>query len=196
MGVRFSRFRASLTLLAKAQPSVQARVGLLAGMGIVAVTTFAACSETAGPTDTGEQAVAASAGAAHASSGPVRGTRTEGVMIKTHPRRRMDVVSADVRVDGDGDGLVDGMPAKSYVDWHTHPGPTVVIVTGGTLTMNHSSDCRKILYGPNSVFVPPEEIHLASNESGTDIVLRATFFLPEGAPPTMFMPEEYSACGL
>ena len=196
MATRFSSIKASLMLLRRGQVSPKARVAFAAALGIASATVFAACSDTAGPDESSENASPATASAAVAPSGPIRGTKVKGIRINTHPNRRVDVVSLDVRLDGDGDGLVNGIPASSYVDWHTHPGPTVVIVTGGTLTMNHAKSCEKGLFAPGSVFLAPEHVHLASNDSGTDIVLRATFFLPEGAPPTVLMPPEFTACGL
>ena len=129
-------------------------------------------------------------------SPPARGTLDPGVKIKTHPNQPIDVVAAEVRLDGTGDGMVDGVAAGTFVDWHTHPGPTIVIVTGSTLSLYHADGCMKHEYAPGDAFVAPDGIHLARNETGADIVLRATFLLPVGAPPTVLEPAAFTACGL
>lgn len=132
-------------------------------------------------------------------NGTVRGTLDPGVRIMTHPNRPIDVVSALIRLDGDGDGLVNGLSAPDHVRWHTHPGPTMGVVTGGegaAVTLYHAGSCATHTYDVGDAFVPPEGAHSAWNESGTDLILRATFLLPVGSPPTVFEPAEFTDCGL
>ncbi|HET9605034.1 MAG TPA: hypothetical protein VFO96_12145 [Gemmatimonadales bacterium] len=179
-------------------PSLSLRAALALGLTAAAGAAALACENTAGPAEAkNAPAISADVAPAPAPDGAFIGNLDHGIKIMTHPQRPVKVVSANVYIDGDGDGLVAGKPAKSFVDWHTHPGPTMVIVTGGTLTMHHASDCNHTeTYPAGSVFFAPEGIHLASNDSGTDIILRGTFFLPEGAAPTVFEPAEFTACGL
>lgn len=177
------------------------RAALALTLGAAAGAAALACEDTAGPARaTNGPAVSADAGPVEpvAPDGRFNGSLDHGVKIMTHPQRPVDIVSLNVYIDSKGgDGLVAGHPAKSFVDWHTHPGPTMVIVTGGTLTMHHADDCDHVeTYGPGSVFFAPEGIHLASNDGPTDIILRGTFFLPPGAPPTVLEPAEFTACGL
>lgn len=130
-------------------------------------------------------------------SGPFAGTLDHGVKIMTHPQKPVKIVSTNVLLDGsDADNQVGGVTAGHIVDWHTHPGPTMGIVSGGTLAIYHADNCQVDHYAPGDVFFAPEGIHLAANEGSTDIVVRVTFFLPADAPaPTVLEPESFTACG-
>ena len=68
--------------------------------------------------------------------------------------------------------------------WHSHPGPTIVTVLSGTLTLYHAHDCTDgIEYGPGTSFsnLPPE-IHLARNNGAVDLVVFATYYVPSSTP--------------
>ena len=178
-------------------PALSLRAAL-AGLTVAVGAAALACEDTAGPAGArNAPAISADVAPPPAPDGAFTATLDHGIKIMTHPQHPLKVVSANVYIDGDGDGLVAGKAAKSFVDWHTHPGPTMVIVSGGTLTMHHADNCDHVeSYPAGSVFMAPEGTHLAENKSGTDIILRGTFFLPEGAAPTVFAPAEFTACGL
>lgn len=174
--------------------------------GLAALLTGAvvlACDRSVGPEASSSGLDASATTAALAAAVPVditaRGTLDPGVRIMTHPNRPIDVVSALIKLDGDGDGLVNGNPASDHVRWHTHPGPTMGVVTGGAgaaVTLYHAGACSQHVYSVGDAFVPPVGIHSAWNESGTDLILRATFLLPVGSPPTVFEPADFTDCGL
>ena len=177
----------------------------LSGLAVVLAGALAiACNEAVGPdTAPGGRGASLSTVATAAIQVPdnvtARGTLNPGVRIMTHPNRPIDVVSALIRLDGDGDGLVNGNPAPDHVRWHTHPGPTMGVVTGGAgaaMTLYHAGSCAQHVYAVGDAFVPPVGTHSAWNKSGTDLILRATFLLPVGAPPTVFAPAEFTDCGL
>lgn len=166
--------------------------------------TAIACDENVGPEQSvsGKGTVRAETAVALATV-PVdvtaRGTVDPGSRIATHPNRPFDVVSALVLLDGDEDGLVNDKPASDHVRWHTHPGPTIVVVTGGAgsgVTLYHAGSCEEHDYTPGEAFVAPDGIHAAWNESGSDVVLRATFLVPVGASPTAPQPVTFTDCGL
>ncbi|HET6578545.1 MAG TPA: hypothetical protein VFG66_09485 [Gemmatimonadales bacterium] len=175
------------------------RAALALGLGGLVGALALACEDTAGPARAASPPAASAVVAADpAPDGAFTGIRQHGFKIETDPRSPVKIVSANVYLDSkDGDGQVAGHPAKSFVDWHTHPGPTMVIVAGGTLTMHHAHDCNRIEhFRPGAVFFAPKGVHLAANDGPTDIVLRATFFLPPDAPPTVLKPDAFTACGL
>jgi quercetin dioxygenase-like cupin family protein len=69
--------------------------------------------------------------------------------------------------------------------WHSHPGPTIVTVLSGTLTLYHAEDCTEgIDYAAGTSFSNlPHEIHLARNESTSQpLVIYASYFVPAGTP--------------
>ena len=66
--------------------------------------------------------------------------------------------------------------------WHRHPGPTVVTVTAGELTVT-SRHCRHHTYTAGQTFVEPGPLrHLAVNTADTTTETIVTFFVPTGAP--------------
>ncbi|MGH2488583.1 MAG: cupin domain-containing protein [Candidatus Limnocylindria bacterium] len=68
--------------------------------------------------------------------------------------------------------------------WHSHPGPTLVTVLRGTLTLYHAEDCTDGTdYGPGTSFSNlPHEIHLARNEGPDELVIYASYFVPVRTP--------------
>lgn len=78
-------------------------------------------------------------------------------------------------------------PAARF-PWHTHPGPVIVNMVEGTLTLVNASDCVERPYGPGTAFVDPGHgnVHTAFNGTANPIVFYATFFeVPEGGPFTI-----------
>ena len=72
--------------------------------------------------------------------------------------------------------------------WHTHPGPSFVIVTQGTVTEYDGDDptCTPHVYTantPNNEFVDPGDghVHLIRNESGAIAQAIAVQLIPSGA---------------
>jgi quercetin dioxygenase-like cupin family protein len=70
--------------------------------------------------------------------------------------------------------------------WHSHPGPTVVTVFQGTLSFYHAEHCtHEIEYATGQSFSNlPDEIHMARNEGTQPVVVFASYYLQQGAPPT------------
>lgn len=73
-------------------------------------------------------------------------------------------------------------PAGAASGWHTHPGFVLVAVASGTITM-YNADCGTMAHGPNEVFIEHgDELMQLANLSGSEVVLYATFVVPDGAP--------------
>jgi quercetin dioxygenase-like cupin family protein len=72
-----------------------------------------------------------------------------------------------------------------HTGWHSHPGPVVVVVTGGTLTFYSSEDpgCNPRTYGAGDAFIESRP-GLGRNESTTEnLELWATYFDVPPPPP-------------
>lgn len=69
--------------------------------------------------------------------------------------------------------------------WHSHPGENVNVVLRGAITLYHDEACTEgVTYGPGSTFTTsPDEVHLARNETGEELVVFATYFAPRTSPP-------------
>jgi quercetin dioxygenase-like cupin family protein len=78
---------------------------------------------------------------------------------------------------------------EGSVGWHTHPGPAIVLVAQGAVTIIDGSDCVERVYEAGQAFVDPGRghVHLAFNASETDeTVVYGTFLdVPAGEPATV-----------
>jgi quercetin dioxygenase-like cupin family protein len=75
--------------------------------------------------------------------------------------------------------------------WHAHPGPAVVIVKSGELTIDQADDCSSTTYAAGQVAVePPGHVHRARNTGNTTLELWITFLdIPVGAPTRIDAPD-------
>ena len=95
--------------------------------------------------------------------------RAQGIELDAD--RRIDVAVAHLTFQPSGS-----------TGWHRHPGPTVVTITTGELTITDHK-CRSRTYQAGDTFVeqgPPR--HLAVNTADTTTETIVTFFVPSGAP--------------
>lgn len=79
--------------------------------------------------------------------------------------------------------------------WHTHAGPSLVVVAGGSLTASEPAgqDCSVTTYGTGSTFVHSEEAHrFVAGSTGADIYI--LYLLPEGALPSAVAAPTPEAC--
>ena len=91
--------------------------------------------------------------------------------IELEAERRIDVAVAHLTFQ----------PGSS-TGWHRHPGPTVVTITAGELTITDRK-CRSRTFEAGDAFVeegPPR--HVAVNTADTITETIVTFFVPRGAP--------------
>jgi quercetin dioxygenase-like cupin family protein len=75
--------------------------------------------------------------------------------------------------------------------WHAHPGPAIVIVKSGELTLDQAKDCSSRTYTAGQVaFEPPRHVHRARNTGATTLELWITFLaVPVGAPTRIDAPD-------
>lgn len=115
----------------------------------------------------------------HFNDGPVK------LHLKVRNREQADFMAANINLPAvTDDGIVSG------IDWHTHPGPTFGIVTGGGTLTIIDDDCVEHVYQSGQAFVAPENPHTARNYSNADVTVRATFVMRHTHPatmPTMFV---------
>ncbi|CAN5305583.1 hypothetical protein BH23CHL1_BH23CHL1_13460 [soil metagenome] len=80
----------------------------------------------------------------------------------------------------EADGKVGG------VDWHTHPGPFLVAVTEGALTVTWEDECAPQTYEAGEAFVDlGQRMHKAENFADGETVVHFTVIgVPEGVPIT------------
>ena len=67
--------------------------------------------------------------------------------------------------------------------WHTHPGPVLVAISKGTLTVltAHGHGCRRSTVSAGDAFIEGGgDVHLVRNDGTTTVELNATFLAPAG----------------
>ena len=80
-----------------------------------------------------------------------------------------------------------GKPCIPSSGWHTHPGPSLVIVTEGTVTAYEGNDptCTPHVYSANGtnafVDIGGGDVHIIRDESGTEAKTVVVQFIPKGA---------------
>lgn len=85
-----------------------------------------------------------------------------------------------------------------YTGWHGHPGPSLVIVKSGTLTMyqpvrrddgddekERRKRCIEQTFGPGQVFVHPEDVHNFVNTGSEKLEFFVVYLVPAGAAPLL-----------
>jgi quercetin dioxygenase-like cupin family protein len=84
--------------------------------------------------------------------------------------------------------------------WHSHPGPVVVVVGAGTMTLYQADDpsCTGEEFTVGEAFVDPGQgnVHNARNEGSDGVIMYATYFdVPVGAPPAIPHPNPGTCAG-
>jgi quercetin dioxygenase-like cupin family protein len=165
-------------------PAPNRRVALVAAT-VPATAVAAALAFTALGTDSAAAAPRPSAAAASvpAPAEPVVTPLAAAVVpgpIDIQRRHRANVVT--VRIDfkpGDATG------------WHSHPGPVLVQVVSGAVTLRHAGHGRclsDVVRAGHGFFETPGAVHVAEDRGSTPAVLYATFVLPSNAGPEVAAP--------
>jgi quercetin dioxygenase-like cupin family protein len=90
------------------------------------------------------------------------------------------------------------LTAGGQTGWHTHPGPSLVVVKTGSLTMDEVENgaCVSETFGPGRALVHPEHLHNFRNTGTGTLEFYVVYLVPAGAAPLAdFTPPAPSACG-
>jgi quercetin dioxygenase-like cupin family protein len=82
--------------------------------------------------------------------------------------------------------------------WHTHPGPVLVAVSKGTLTIlqPHGHGCRRSTVSAGHAFIEGGgDVHLGRNDGTTPVELNATFLAPAGTKDLLSPAQQPKGCG-
>jgi len=128
--------------------------------------------------------------------GIVLATASSGVTSTTIATGSLDPVNLIVK---DGDWMTQlrtkGQTSLTVVEndvapggtfgWHSHPGPSLIIVKSGTLTFYRADDpsCTPEVHSAGDAFVDTgQDVHIGRNEGTVVAVVIVTRLLPAGAP--------------
>ena len=101
-------------------------------------------------------------------------------------RSKTDTYDVELRATGPTDYhiLQNKIAPGGTYGWHSHPGPSIVVVQSGELTLYRAEDsaCTPQLYGAGSGFVDQVgDVHVVRNEGSVDAVVYVTSIIPKGA---------------
>lgn len=162
-------------------PTTSRGVVLVAGVALTAATTAATAfaSLDGGPA----AAAAVVAGPSTSASDPVITPLAAAAIpgpIDIDRKGRSNVVTVRINFKpGDDTG------------WHSHPGPVLVQVVSGAVTLRHAAHGRcltDVVRAGHGFFEMPGAVHNAANRRLHPAVVFATFVLPPGAPPEVSAP--------
>ena len=122
---------------------------------------------------------------------PFIGQFPTGINAKTKtdidPGKRTDYWKMSIRAKGATDvHIVENIIAPGGTfGWHTHPGPSLVIVKAGTLSVYHGPDCTMEEFGPGSplgsTFVDEgHDLHMVRNNTTVVDDVYVVSFVPAG----------------
>jgi quercetin dioxygenase-like cupin family protein len=101
----------------------------------------------------------------------------------------------EMKVKGDSDVYViqNTFAPGAKTGWHTHPGPSLITVTAGTLTVYDAADpsCTPKIYTAGQSFtdIGCGDVHLVANEGSVNAVTIVVQIVPAGAPRRIDMPQ-------
>ena len=111
----------------------------------------------------------------------VRGGKAGKWKVRIKTKGQSDVVVTESRVAPGG-----------HFGWHSHPGPSLVVVKSGTSTFYRGDDpeCTPHVYEQGDAYVDPGDVvHVARNEGEEELVLISIRLLPAGATARMDEPD-------
>lgn len=117
--------------------------------------------------------------------------KADGYKLKLDTKGPTDVhvVRNTLAADPDGAGPLPG----GQSGWHTHPGPSLITVTSGTIWAYEGDDptCTPQIYSAGEGFVDPGggHVHLLRNEASVPAATVAVQLLPAGAARREDAPE-------
>jgi quercetin dioxygenase-like cupin family protein len=129
---------------------------------------------------------------------PARATTSCGVntvilALGHYPDGLLDLVCKElpwdlkIKVKGDSDVYIvqSTFPVGAHTGWHTHPGPSLITVVSGELTVYEAADptCTSHVYTAGESFTDLGcgDVHLVRNEGSVDAVDYAVQIVPAGA---------------
>jgi quercetin dioxygenase-like cupin family protein len=112
--------------------------------------------------------------------------KAAGIEITTHGRK--DILITAITVDAGGS-----------FGWHTHPGPVLVAVASGTLSLYepHHGRCPKRSVRAGHGFIEGGgDVHLARNEGSQPVQIYATFLARTGTTKFLTTVPEPAGCSI
>lgn len=103
-----------------------------------------------------------------------------------HVQSRFEKYTIELKTHDDTDVQVRSAVAVpgSYSGWHTHPGPVILVIKTGTLTLYDAANpsCTPRVYSAGSAFFEGTTPHNVKNEGVVAVEYATIFFVPKNGP--------------
>jgi quercetin dioxygenase-like cupin family protein len=137
--------------------------------------------------------VIAATAVATSASGVTSTTLAAGTLEPININVKTGDWKAKIQTKGTSDAVVveNRVAPGGQFGWHSHPGPSLVIVKSGTSTLYDGDDptCTPQVYPAGSAYVDSgDHTHIARNEGTTELVLIVARVMPQGAAPRIDQP--------
>lgn len=113
-------------------------------------------------------------------------------MLEAGDKINMPFVKLQIRGDTDVFTQKIDIEPGGHTGWHSHPGPVLVTIAAGTMTLYQGDDatCSPRTVGVGETFIDPGggNVHIARNEGTETLVLYATYLLPAAAGARIDVP--------
>jgi quercetin dioxygenase-like cupin family protein len=76
-----------------------------------------------------------------------------------------------------------------HTGWHSHPGPVVVMITAGTMTLEQADGSTAVYRTGRGFVETPGQVNIGRNEGNSDLKLVAFILTPLGAPVRIDEPQ-------
>ncbi|MGH3083978.1 MAG: cupin domain-containing protein, partial [Gaiellaceae bacterium] len=122
---------------------------------------------------------------------PIMGVQSTLFAVGTFDKLEAKTVSSDWQARIATKGVTDVHILENRIapggtfGWHSHPGPSIVVVKSGALTLYRGDDptCTRQVVPAGSGFVDDGgDVHLVRNEGTVDTLVYVTSLVPQGAP--------------
>ena len=111
---------------------------------------------------------------------------------------RLDTAGIEMHTRGARDALMAKLEfaAHGTTGWHTHPGPVLVQVASGTLTLRHPTrtGCASDTFGPGTGFIEPGDLVHEAVAGDEPVVVYATFLAKPGTTNYLVPVAEPAGC--
>ena len=157
--------------------------GVVLVLGLLAT---AACSDSVTATSASPMGPPVNGPAFTASFGVFPTIIARGNIGAFHVQSRSEGYNIQLKTHDDTDVQVRSAIASpgSYSGWHTHPGPVILVIKTGTLTVYDASDptCQPKVYPSGTAFFEGTTPHNVKNEGTVAVEYGTVFFVPAGGP--------------
>jgi quercetin dioxygenase-like cupin family protein len=129
------------------------------------------------------------------SSGVTSTTIAQGILDPIKTKSKIGDWEVEIETRGQSNLVVveNRVAPGGDFGWHSHPGPSLVIVKSGTATFYRGDDptCTPKVYQQGDAFADPTGgvVHIVRNEGDTELVVIVTRLLAPGVPARIDEPD-------